>query len=446
MSDSKIDQNLSFSFSRANVLPDNLVITKEFQEAFDCIANTGASVYLTGKAGTGKSTFLAYLRKNLKKNVVVVAPTGVAAINIGGKTIHSFFRFPPNLMEAHLIEQDASQKGLFNKIEVLIIDEISMVRADLLDAIDLSLKMSRQDERPFGGVQMVFIGDLHQLPPVVIGKDLADYFEEHFGGPFFFNAKVFKKLNFKYIELTSVFRQKDSKFKEILDAIREDNISEEQIATLNIQYVSVPVYDTNSVRLTLCSTNKKAEAINLENMERLKSKVFSYRASIVGSFDEVYYPTDPTLQLKVGAQIMMLQNDLNKRWVNGTLGIVSKLDEKNVTVQIDGTRYMVPKYTWENISYEYNKETKKIESKVTGTFKQFPLKRAWAITIHKSQGQTFERVAIDLDKGAFAHGQSYVALSRCTSLQGISLNSKIKRRDFILDPKVMQFVKEKSKP
>ena len=212
MSDSKIDQNLSFSFSRANVLPDNLVITKEFQEAFDCIANTGASVYLTGKAGTGKSTFLAYLRKNLKKNVVVVAPTGVAAINIGGKTIHSFFRFPPNLMEAHLIEQDASQKGLFNKIEVLIIDEISMVRADLLDAIDLSLKMSRQDERPFGGVQMVFIGDLHQLPPVVIGKDLADYFEEHFGGPFFFNAKVFKKLNFKYIELTSVFRQKDSIF------------------------------------------------------------------------------------------------------------------------------------------------------------------------------------------------------------------------------------------
>ncbi len=426
-----------------NKLPDNLVITEEFQSAFDLMENTSKCAYITGKAGTGKSTLLTYFRKKTKKNVIVLAPTGIAAINVEGSTIHSFFRFAPQLVEKHSITRDFTRQDLFDKIEMIVIDEISMVRADLLDGIDYSLRINRKNDLPFG-VQMIFFGDLYQLPPVVVGKDLIDYFEEHFGGFYFFNAKIFDEISFDYIELQKIFRQKDEDFKNILNSIRENRVTATELSLLNQRFNPNHIYSSNDVSLTLSTTNKIAEDINQERMNNLTSKEFSYTAIITGKFDKSSYPTDSNLVLKKGVQIMMLKNDSQKRWVNGTLGIVKNLTENEVEVEIDGTSSSIEKATWEVIEYQYNKEEKKIEAIVTGSFTQFALKLAWAITIHKSQGQTFENVVINLGNGAFAHGQTYVALSRCTSLEGITLKTQIRQRDIILDPKVAKFIREKT--
>ncbi len=428
-----------------NKLPDNLVITEEFKQAFELMENTNRSAYITGKAGTGKSTLLTYFRQKTKKNVIVLAPTGIAAINVEGSTIHSFFRFAPQLVEKANIQRDFTRQDLFGKIDMIVIDEISMIRADLLDGIDYSLRLNKKNETPFGGVQMIFFGDLYQLPPVVVGKDLTDYFEEHFGGPFFFNAKVFEELNFEYIELQTIFRQKDEYFKDILNCIRENRVTSKELSLLNNRFNPTHTYDTTNVCLTLSTTNKIADGVNLERMNNLTSKEFFYPAIITGKFDKASYPTEPKLFLKKGAQVMMLKNDSQKRWVNGTLGLISNLTGEEVIVEIDGTNYTIEKATWEVIEYQYNKEEKKIEAIVTGSFTQFPVKLAWAITIHKSQGQTFDNVVIDLGNGAFTHGQTYVALSRCTSLEGITLKTQIRQRDIILDPKVSRFIREKTK-
>jgi len=419
-----------------NKLPDNIVITEEFKQAFELMDNTNKCAYITGKAGTGKSTLLTYFRQKTKKNVIVLAPTGIAAINVEGSTIHSFFRFAPQLIEKANIQRDFNRQELFSKIDMIVIDEISMVRADLLDGIDYSLRINRKTDIPFGGVQMIFFGDLYQLPPVVVGKDLTDYFEEHFGGYFFFNAKVFDELSFDYIELQTIFRQKDDHFKNILNCIRENRVTAKELSLLNARFNPRHTFDTTNVCLTLSTTNKIAEDVNQERMNSLTSKEFFYPATITGKFDKASYPTEPKLFLKEGSQIMMLKNDSQKRWVNGTLGLISELTEGEVTVEVDGTNYTIEKATWEVIEYQYNKEEKKIEAIVTGSFTQFPVKLAWAITIHKSQGQTFDNVVIDLGSGAFTHGQTYVALSRCTSLEGIILKTQIRQRDIILHPKV----------
>jgi ATP-dependent exoDNAse (exonuclease V) alpha subunit len=428
-----------------NKLPENLVITEEFKSAFELMENTTKCAYITGKAGTGKSTLLTYFRQKTKKNVIVLAPTGIAAINVEGSTIHSFFRFAPQLIEKANIQRDFTRQDLFGKIDMIVIDEISMVRVDLLDGIDYSLRLNRKLDTPFGGVQMVFFGDLYQLPPVVVGKDLTDYFEEHFGGAFFFNAKVFNELSFDYIELQTIFRQKDEHFKDILNSIRENRVTQKELELLNDRHNPTHAFDASNVCLTLSTTNKIADDVNLERMNNLTSKEFFYPAIITGRFDKASYPTEPKLFLKEGAQIMMLKNDSQKRWVNGTLGLISDLTEAEVTIEIDGTNYTIEKATWEVIEYQYNKEEKKIEAIVAGSFTQFPVKLAWAITIHKSQGQTFDNVVIDLGNGAFTHGQTYVALSRCTSLEGITLKTQIRQRDIILDPKVSRFIKERTK-
>ncbi|NTU99336.1 AAA family ATPase [Candidatus Falkowbacteria bacterium] len=406
---------------------------------------TNKCAYITGKAGTGKSTLLTYFRQNTTKNVIVLAPTGIAAINVEGSTIHSFFRFEPKLVEKENIQRDFTRQDLFSKIDMIVIDEISMVRADLLDGIDHSLRLNRKSDIPFGGVQMVFFGDLYQLPPVVVGKDLTEYFEEHYGGPFFFNAKVFDDLSFEYIELQTIFRQKDEHFKNILNCIRENRVTAKELSLLNARFNPAHSPDSTNVCLTLATTNKIAEDVNQEHMNSLPSKEYFYPAVITGKFDKTSYPTEPKLFLKKGAQIMMLKNDSQKRWVNGTLGLVSELTEDDVTVEVDGTNYLIEKASWEVIEYQYNKEEKKIEAIVTGSFTQYPVKLAWAITIHKSQGQTFDNVVIDLGRGAFTHGQTYVALSRCTSLEGITLKTLIRQKDIILDPKVSRFIGEKTK-
>jgi len=428
---------------KKNKLPDNLIITEEFQKSFDLMESTSKCAYITGKAGTGKSTLLTYFREKTKKNVIVLAPTGIAAINVEGSTIHSFFQFPPQLIEKHHITKDFTRQELFDKIDMIVIDEISMVRADILDGIDYALRINRKKDIPFGGVQMIFFGDLYQLPPVVVGKDLNDYFEENFGGFYFFNAKVFKESSFEYIELQIIFRQKDEDFKQILNSIREDKVTPNDLNILNTRFRPNHTLTSKDVCLTLTTTNKIAEDINQERMNSLISKEFLYTAEITGKFDKSSYPTEQRLILKEGAQIMMLKNDSKKRWVNGTIGIIKKLSDE-VVVEIDGTSYTIEKATWEVVEYQYNKEEKKIEAVITGSFTQFPVKLAWAITIHKSQGQTFDNVIINLGNGAFAHGQTYVALSRCTSLEGIILKTQIRPRDIILDSKVANFIKEKA--
>jgi ATP-dependent DNA helicase PIF1 len=429
-------------FRSKNKLPDNLVITEEFKEAFDLMENTSKCAYITGKAGTGKSTLLTYFRQKTKRNIIILAPTGIAAINVEGSTIHSFFRLAPKLIDKTNITRDFKRQDLFRKIEMIVIDEISMVRADLLDGIDYALRINRNNNLPFGGVQMIFFGDLHQLPPVVVGKDLTDYFEEHFGGYYFFNAKVFDEISFDYIELKTIFRQKDEYFKNILNSIRENIVTTKELTQLNQRFDPNHTFRKEDVSLTLSTTNKIAEDINQERMNSLTTKEYLYEASITGKFDKSSFPTEARLCLKEGSQVMLLKNDSQKRWVNGTLGIVKKLTENEVEVEIDGITYSIEKATWEVIEYEYNKEEKKIESIVTGSFTQYALKLAWAITIHKSQGQTFENVVINLGTGAFAHGQTYVALSRCTSLEGIILKTQIRQRDIILDPKVARFILE----
>lgn len=431
-------------FKSKNQLPQNLEITEEFQQAFDLMDKTNKCAYITGKAGTGKSTLLTYFRKKTKKNIIILSPTGIAAINVEGTTIHSFFRFAPQLIKKNDISKDYNRRELFNKIETIVIDEISMVRADLLDAIDYSLQINRGIDKPFGGVQMIFFGDLYQLPPVVVGKDLLDYFEENFGGYFFFNAKVFDNISFDYIELQKIFRQKDEIFKNILNNIRENKVTNNDLSLLNQRFDLNHSYKVDDISLTLSTTNKIAEDINRERMYNLPTQEYYYDASITGKFETSSFPTESRLTLKKGAQVMMLKNDSEKRWVNGSLGKIKNLSDFEIEVEIDETTYTIERATWESIEYQYNKEEKKIEAIVTGSFTQYALKPAWAITIHKSQGQTFDSVIINLGAGAFAHGQTYVALSRCTSLEGITLKTKVRSQDIILDPKVAKFIREKT--
>lgn len=431
-------------YSSKNKLPDNLVITEEFRCAFVLMEDTNKSAYITGKAGTGKSTLLTYFRQKTKKNVIVLAPTGIAAINVEGSTVNSFFRFPPQLIDKSNITRDNARQDMFSKIDLIVVDEISMVRADMIDGIDYSLRINRKKDLPFGGVQMIFFGDLYQLPPVVKGKDLIDYFEEHYGGIYFFNAKVFKEFSFDYIELQKIFRQKDEHFKNILNSIREDRITAAELDIINQRFDSSQRFTGGDVSLTLSTTNEIANDINQKRMSRLTTISHCYTATITGRFDKSSYPTEPNLVLKKGAQIMMLKNDSQKRWVNGTLGIIKNLAENDVEVEIEGTTYVIEKVTWEVVEYQYNKDTKGIDAVVTGAFTQYPLKLAWAITIHKSQGQTLDNVIIDLGTGAFAHGQTYVALSRCKSIENITLKSKIRQSDIILDPRVAQFIMKRT--
>lgn len=423
-----------------NVVSDDIEITQDFKDAIDLMENTSNNAYITGRAGTGKSTLLSYFVKHTKKNAVVLAPTGIAAINIEGSTIHSFFGFEPKLVEQADIKKNRFKADLFLKLEMIIIDEISMVRADLLDGIDYSLRVNRDNELPFGGVQIICFGDIFQLPPVV-EKDLAEYFFEKYGGYYFFNAPVFKEARFKYIELQNIFRQRDAFFKELLEKIRHKLMSSSDLLVINQRYNPDFEYVFGDLTLTIASTNKIVYDINRLQMDNLQSKEFTFKAEISGTFDT--YPTDVNLALKQGAQIMMLKNDTLKRWANGTLGTIKNLTDNDVEVEINGIVYPVEKATWEMFEYKYDKKEKRIKAVVVGSFVQYPLKLAWAITIHKSQGKTFNKIVIDLGRGAFAHGQTYVALSRCTSLDGVVLKTQIKHRDIIVDSIIERFDRDK---
>lgn len=329
---------------------------------------------------------------------------------------------------------------LLKNIDTVVIDEISMVRADLMDAIDRVLRQARGYNIPFGGVQMVLFGDPYQLPPVVSDPELHKYFADNHGGYYFFNAHVWKDTQLEIHELTNIFRQKDEKFKDILNAIRVGDVTDDLLFTLNNRVVEIP--ETGII--TLSTTNASVAEINHRELEKLPGEIHEYRALVTGNLEYSAFPTDEILKLKKGAQVMLIKNDKNKRWVNGTIGVIESLSDNEVKVNIDGITYSVPKETWSKILYYYNQVEKKVEEEVVSSFTQFPLKLAWAVTIHKSQGQTYGTVAVDMGNGAFAHGQTYVALSRCTNLEGLYLKRQIVREDIMVDPIIINFMEKSS--
>ena len=416
-----------------------LTLSDEQQKIFDIIENTKETMYVTGKAGTGKSVLLEYFVKNTSKSAAVVAPTGVAALNVGGQTIHSFFKLPPDVIDPTQVQVDYKTRELLRHVDVIVIDEVSMVRVDLMAAIDAKLQIANRSKLPFGGVQVVMFGDLYQLPPVVTDGELQRYFAHTYGGAYFFNAPVFKTLDLKIYELTNIFRQKDQHFREILNAVRNRTNIAEALAELN-ERVNVPI--PNSGFITLAGHNSSVSAINHAKLAELSGVERTYEAEISGDITTGSYPTEKLLKLKVGAQVMMLKNDQKKpaRWVNGTLGVVTQLTANVVRVNIDGVEHTVNKETWEKVRYFYDPEDKRLEKEVVSSFTQLPMRLAWAITIHKSQGQTYESVAIDLSDGAFAHGQAYVALSRCKNLEGLYLHAPIREQDIIIDQEVNEFM------
>jgi len=413
-----------------------LDLNDDFRHVLDLVERQSQSVFVTGKAGTGKSTLLHYLRGTTSKSTVVLAPTGVAALNVGGQTIHSFFQFPPTLIDPQSIRRRNNTK-IYESLQMLIIDEVSMVRADVMDGIDRALRIQRSNlTTPFGGVQVVLCGDLFQLPPIVKDGEMKTFFDEQYGGPYFFFAKVFHELQPSSVELTTIYRQRDDNFIHVLNKIREHELDAELFTLLNRRVLRGDEGQLDSAFITLSATNEAAFRKNYSRLLQISSKAFTYPAETTGTFEPATYPTEATLELKRGAQVMLLKNDPEKRWVNGTLGHIHSLQEKKIRVTIGGTTYNVEPETWENIQYHFNRETNQIEEEVIGTFTQYPLRLAWAITIHKSQGQTFDKVLIDLGRGAFAHGQTYVALSRCTSLEGILFNRPVTPRDILFDERV----------
>ncbi len=424
--------------SSVPAIPPDFEYTDEFAGAFDEMEYSRHHLFITGNAGTGKSTLLQFFKENTKKNYVVVAPTGIAAINVGGSTIHSFFRFPTHFLTAEDVEPLPDKRFLFETLETVVVDEVSMVRADIMDAIDRSLRLNRgEPDEPFGGVQMILIGDLHQLPPVV-ETELQEYFHTRYETPFFFSSEACARVSLKKIELQRVFRQTDTEFIGLLNKIRNNSLTAEDLRFLNERYDPVG-FEEDDMIITLTATNALASQINQSRLESLRGKEYAFDAEIVGTFDEKSFPTERRLKLKKGAQIMMLKNDPNKQYVNGSLGIIKKVSEDSIRVSFGDHICDIEPTVWEKNDYEYIPDGHGIAPVVVGGFQQYPIKLAWAITVHKSQGKTFESVAIDLGRGAFAHGQTYVALSRCRTLHGIHLRKPIRFSDVKFDERVIDF-------
>lgn len=444
-------------------------INEVFLLAEDFINRTSRSLFLTGKAGTGKTTFLRHICKTTQKNKVVLAPTGVAAIHCGGATLHSFFQLPfsPFVPETQLtfeptddlsdhysllknLRIDSEKRNLFRELELMIIDEVSMVRCDVLDAIDTILRHFRKKPGlPFGGVQVLFVGDLFQLPPVV-PHEHWDILDKYYDGPFFFHARVMRQLEPLHLELKKIYRQRDQRFVNLLNKVRNNEMQGEDLELLNERYQPDFRPEKDGDYITLTTHNYKADAINAEELGRLQGMEYCFEGEVEGNFSERNFPTDLVLRLKEGAQIMFLRNDMErvKRYYNGKIGIIKEIRDDSITVSFPNEGHnelKVEKETWENIRYRFNPETRRVEEEVLGTFTQYAIRLAWAVTIHKSQGLTFDRVIVDAGK-SFAPGQVYVALSRCTSLEGIVLRSRIFSNSIITDERVLKFAEEEDEP
>ena len=421
-------------------------LNPEFQRALDIMERTDKCVFVTGRAGTGKSTLLEYFRSVTQKKVAVLAPTGVAALNVKGQTIHSFFRFKPGITvdKIRKLRDDDDNNSIYQELDAIVIDEISMVRADLLDCVDAFLRLNGPDKRkPFGGIQMVFIGDLYQLPPVVKG-DEKTIFRSLYETPYFFSAHVMGRLEMEFVELEKIYRQHDEHFISLLNAIRNNSVTDESLALLNERCLSNFTPPPEEYYIYLTTTNALAEGINREQLERLSGDLYTLKGRVSGELETENLPTAIELKVKAVAQVMLLNNDAAGRWVNGSVGRITAIDTKSddepvVIVRLSGGYEVeVTPYTWE--VFRFFIEDGKLETEVTGTFRQYPLMLAWAVTIHKGQGKTFEKVVIDIGRGTFAHGQMYVALSRCTSLEGIILKKPIRKNHIWMDWKVVKFL------
>lgn len=436
------------TFTSSDGYQGTIEINEQFQKALDLMENTQKSVFITGKAGTGKSTLLQYFRSKTRKKIVVLAPTGVAALNVQGETIHSFFGFRPDITIQKVKKLSKEDARIYKELDAIIIDEISMVRADLLDCIDKFLRLNaKHRKQPFGGTQIIFIGDLYQLPPVVSAKE-KEMFATRYKSQFFFDADVFSALSgqMEFIELEKIYRQKDDKFINLLNEIRNNTITDESLALLNSRVGAEFSTSTNGYSIHLTTTNEMATKINTQHLNALKTKIFTYSARVSGKFEKSSFPTDEILQLKIDAQVMLLNNDSYGRWVNGSIGKIVEIeqtddDEDVIIVKLsDGRTVDVSPHKWDIFHYTFNKEKNLIETEQIGSFIQYPMKLAWAVTIHKSQGKTFNRVVIDLTRGTFAGGQVYVALSRCTSFEGIVLTKPVKKGHIFMDRKIVDFL------
>ncbi len=401
-------------------------------------------LFITGRAGTGKSTLLRNFRARTDRKVAVVAPTGIAALNVQGETIHSFFRFPPRPIGMEDVEE-MEDKALYEALDAVIIDEISMVRADVLDGIDRFLRINGPDKgRPFGGLRMIMIGDPYQLPPVVASPAERRFLAERYKTPYFFSAAALRESGMETVELNKVFRQSESEFIALLNAIRMADVTREVVDALNSRCDLDFLPPEDEPYITLTTTNARAGKINAESLDRLKGRFKRYEGELDGAFAVAESPPLPApdlLALKKNAQVMFVKNDPERRWVNGTMGRVVKLRKSTIEVDVDGRSVDVEPVDWEMVNYRYDRTQKRVEAETVGTFRQFPLTVAYAVTIHKSQGKTFNRVIVDLTGGAFAHGQVYVALSRCRTLDGLVLRRPLARRDLILDRAVVTFTK-----
>jgi ATP-dependent DNA helicase PIF1 len=431
-----------------------------FKPLVDLIDGTSRNVLVTGRAGTGKSTFLRYFVANTSKRVVVLAPTGLAALNVGGQTVHSFFKLKPGLIEPSDITLNPVRAHLYRSLDAVIIDEVSMVRVDVLNAVDLSLQHHRGNKLPFGGVQLVLIGDLFQLAPVV-PNDLFEYFKHRYGGPYFFDVPAFKRGDFQLTchELTEVMRQQDASLVELLDRVRIGEPTDEDLIHLHGRHVEV-TGPPPAEAVVLTTTNKDASRINRGALDKLPSRERLYDAVLTGSLKEAYervvsqwrgdpesledelerkFPTSVELRLKPGAKIIMVKNDALRRWVNGSLGTLLAAEDDRLFVVINSQRMEVRREKWDETEYTIDRAQKKITSTTRGSFIQFPVRLAWALTIHKAQGQSLSHVCVDIGRGAFAAGQTYVALSRCRTFDGLFLQREIRRRDIFTDPRILAF-------
>lgn len=425
----------------------------EFKDVWNLVTHTSRSIFMTGKAGTGKSTFLRYITEHTKKKFIVLAPTGIAAVNVGGATMHSFFRIPfkpllpddPDLAPDRLrqrLKYSREHRKLIKNLDLIIIDEISMVRADIIDFMDKILRVyCRKRHEPFGGKQLLLVGDIYQLEPVVTG-DMRDILSRYYPNPFFFSARAFNNFSLIPIELKKIYRQSDRTFISLLDRVRTGAPTLADLDMLAARVNPSASCSNDDFVMTLASRRDLVDNINETHLAQLPSAAITYSGEIIDNFPENALPAPKELTLKVGAQVVFVRNDREKRWVNGTLGRVYSATPKNLEIELEnGKRHSVAVEQWENIEYGYDDETHRVIEKVIGIYRQYPVRLAWALTIHKSQGLTFNKVIVDLGRGAFSSGQSYVALSRCTSLEGLTLKAPIAARDVFVNPAIIGFTR-----